>query len=519
MRSRWSKGKLASLARLSQRFNSIPHAQTAWRHNKAPNGILSARPPFSTMPLTTTHTAMHDPLTAFEQRWLAEATRLREEVTGPADDTMAVRRARATGGDLEHRILARAATLGERSGLMSAIHSRRQHIRLIALIAMTIAIMGGAGAASAVLGDGTHPVNVIWAISGLLGFHAITLLLWLIGRWLPLGASGSLAGQLWLQLQARLGAGPALTSVLQAHSSIAQQTGASYWWLGRVSHALWLATLSAALLTLVFLLATRRYGFVWETTILPADVFVQLTQILGALPAALGITMPDATMVLNAGETSGIDADRHAWSAWLVASVLLYGALPRAAALVICQFRWHRAQRAFRLDLDLPAYATLQARLMPNVEHSGISSAAPARLPSFHAAHHTTGAGDGRCLMALELADDLAWPPTGFSRAFDAGRIDSRDARHQALDHLAQHSAERLLLAIDARLSPDRGALALIAELSRYADDTAVWFYGQPADTTRMAHWRDGLQQIGLADDHIVDSADLARAWVEANHG
>jgi len=469
-------------------------------------------------PLTTTDTATRPTLDAFEQRWLAEAMRLRENTTGPADDAVAVRRARTAGGDVEQRIIVRATTLADTNGLLAAMTNLRQHTALIGLIALALAIIAGAGTASAVLGDGARPVNVIWAISGLLGFHVISLLLWLMGRWLPLGTSGSLAGQLWLRARERFGASHALAWIIQAQGSIARQTGASYWWLGRISHGLWLVTLIAALMTLVFLLATRRYGFVWETTILPANAFIQLTQALGALPAMLGIGMPDPDMVLNAGGASGIDADRQVWSAWLVASVLFYGALPRAALLLICHLRWRRAQGAFRLDLSLPGYAVLRNRLTPDVEHSGIRSAAPASLPSFHTAHRTIAAGARRCFMALELADDLAWPPDGFPTALDAGRIDSREARHQALDRLAQHGASRLLIAVDARLSPDRGALAVIAELSRYADDTAIWFYGQAADTARIDHWREALHQIGLASDHIVNTTDIARAWLEADH-
>ncbi|WP_369293815.1 DUF2868 domain-containing protein, partial [Klebsiella pneumoniae] len=34
------------------------------------------------------------------------------------------------------------------------------------------------------------------------------------------------------------------------------------------------------------MLATRRYGFVWETTILSADTFVAVTQALGTLPCS-----------------------------------------------------------------------------------------------------------------------------------------------------------------------------------------------------------------------------------------
>lgn len=457
-------------------------------------------------------------MTSFEQRWLAEATRLREHALGAEDDTGAVRAARAEAGDLEQRLVRRAAVMAEKNGLLDALSARRQHTTPVTLVALSLAVAAGAAAASAVLGDGSRPVNVVWAIGGLLGLHLLTLLLWLAGRWLPLGQSGSLAGRLWLRLQQRLGGTHPVAWVVQAQACIARQTGTTFWWLGRFSHALWLSSLCAALVTLVFLLATRRYGFVWETTILPADAFVRLTEILGALPAALGATLPDARMVLEAGGATPVDADRQAWSTWLVAAVVLYGIAPRALLLALCQYQWRRARRVFRLDLALPDYLTLQGRLMPDSERTGVSSQAPAHLPRFQAGHRQAALDGGPCLMALELADDLAWPPPGFASELDGGRIDSREARHRALDQLALHGASRLLIAIDARLSPDRGALALIAELSRYADDTAVWCYGLPDDPTRPQHWRDALTQIDLPATHIFDTEAAARQWLEEAH-
>ncbi|MBT0964176.1 DUF2868 domain-containing protein [Denitromonas iodatirespirans] len=452
----------------------------------------------------------------FEQRWLAEAVRLSEDSAGPADDASALRAARAAGGDLEQRIVTRASNLSSADRLRTAQGARRQHTAPLMVATLLLAAGAGSGAAGTVLGDGSRPVNIVWALSGLLGLHVLTLLLWLIGRWVPIGQSGSLAGQLWLWIRQRLSKAQPLAWVMQAQFEIARQARATYWWLGRLSHALWLTTLCTALLTLFFLLATRRYGFVWETTILPADTFVRLTQALALLPAALGITVPDATMVLNAGGSTAVDADRHAWSGLLVSALLLYGIVPRALLLLLCHFKWRQAQRRFRLDLTLPAYARLKNRLMPDTESAGICSAAPAKLPEFHAGHRTPGADHQRCLMALELADDLPWPPTDFPPAHDAGRIDSRETRHQALDQLAQHGAGRLLIAIDARLSPDRGALALIAELSRYADTTGAWLYGLPADVGRVRHWHEGLASIDLAAEHVFESRAAARDWLEA---
>ena len=72
-------------------------------------------------------------------------------------------------------------------------------------------------------------------------------------------------------------------------------------------------------------LATRRYGFVWETTILGADTFVAVTQALGTLPALLGFNVPTVEMIRISNDTNLYDNElvRQAWAVWLVPPVLV----------------------------------------------------------------------------------------------------------------------------------------------------------------------------------------------------
>ena len=69
------------------------------------------------------------------------------------------------------------------------------------------------------------------------------------------------------------------------------------WLLGAVSHAIWLLALGAALITLLAMLATRRYDFVWETTILDPRYVEQLALWLGSVPGMLGLPTPDAALI------------------------------------------------------------------------------------------------------------------------------------------------------------------------------------------------------------------------------
>ena len=101
------------------------------------------------------------------------------------------------------------------------------------------------------------------------------------------------------------------------------------WGLGLMVNALWALAMLAALVTLLLLLATRRYGFVWETTILGGDTFIALTQAIGALPALLGFSLPDVELIRASGDAAiASEVARQSWAGWLVGVVLVYGLLP-----------------------------------------------------------------------------------------------------------------------------------------------------------------------------------------------
>ena len=110
----------------------------------------------------------------------------------------------------------------------------------------------------------------------------------------------------------------------------------------------------------------------------------------------------------------------------------------------------------------------------------------------------------------------------------DGGRLDSREQRRAAREFFAAHPPRRLLVAVDARQTPDRGSLGLIAELADHAQSIRVWLAGldvrEAADSGtagsadrgpaaadgaaergagaaqagRLRQWREGLAGIGL---------------------
>ncbi len=324
-------------------------------------------------------------LTPLQKLWLTETVRLREEHAGPLEDQEANRLARTAGGDLPTRIQQRALHLAERDGLTAALTRWLQGARLALMLLAIVAVISGAGLAFAALGNGLTPVNVFWALGSLLGLNLILLISWALGL-LFAGEHSASLGRLWLWLSEKLARDAKAAQLAPALLLLLQRQKLNRWAVGVLVNGLWLLALLSALVILLTLLATRRYGFVWETTILGADTFVAVTQALGALPALLGFNVPTVEMIRASGDSAlNIESARQAWAAWLVGVLLVYGLLPRLILALLCLWRWKRGRAALRLDLNLPGYSQLRERLMPSSERLGVNDAAPEQL------HHVSG--------------------------------------------------------------------------------------------------------------------------------
>ena len=453
-------------------------------------------------------------LTPLQNLWLTETVRLREEHAGPLDDLEANRLARAAGGDLPSRIQRRALWLAERDGLTTALKHWLQGARLALVLLIILAMLSGAGLAFAALGQ--TPVNVFWALGSLLGLNLILLLSWALGL-IFAGEHGATLGRLWLWLSEKLARDAKAAQLAPALLLMLQRKKLNRWALGALVNGLWLLVMLSALVLLLTLMATRRYGFVWETTLLSADTFIHVTQALGHLPSLLGFNVPTVDMIRASGDGAlDIESARQAWATWLVGVLVVYGVLPRLMLALLCFWRWNSGKAALRLDLNLPGYAQLRERLMPSSERLGVNDPEPAQL------HRVEGgvsehASEGALLVAIELDEQRPWPPALPKNVSNAGILDSRESRHKLLEQLSRFPPARLAIACDPRRSPDRGSLALIAELARNASATRVWLLqappGEALDAERLGDWHIALQQLEL---EFADSAPLN--WLETGH-
>jgi hypothetical protein len=453
-------------------------------------------------------------LTPLQNLWLTETVRLREEHAGTLEDLEANRLARTAGGDLPSRIQRRALWLAERDGLTAALKHWLQGARLALVLLMIFAVLSGAGLAFAALGQ--TPVNVFWALGSLLGLNLILLLSWLLGL-IFAGEHGATLGRLWLWLSEKMARDAKAAQLAPALLLMLQRKKLNRWALGTLVNGLWLLAMLSALILLLTLMATRRYGFVWETTILSADTFIHVTHALGYLPSLLGFNVPTVEMIRASGDGAlDIESARQAWATWLVGVLVVYGVLPRLLLTLLCFWRWNSGKTALRLDLNLPGYAQLRERLMPTSERLGVNDPEPAQL---HRVESSVGefASEGALLVAIELDEQRPWPPALPKNVSNAGILDSRESRHKLLEQLSRFPPARLAIACDPRRSPDRGSLALIAELARSAGETRVWLLqappGEALDAERLGDWHIALQQLELP---FADCAPLN--WLETGH-
>jgi hypothetical protein len=453
-------------------------------------------------------------LTPLQNLWLTETIRLREEHAGPLDDLEANRLARAAGGDLPSRIQRRALWLAERDGLTAALKRWLQGARLALVLLMIFAVLSGAGLAFAALGQ--TPVNVFWALGSLLGINLLLLLSWALGL-IFAGEHGASLGRLWLWLSEKFARDAKAAQLAPALLLLLQRKKLNRWALGALVNGLWLLAMLSALILLLTLMATRRYGFVWETTILGADTFINVTRALGYLPSLLGFSVPTQEMIRASGDGAlDIESARQAWATWLVGVLVVYGVLPRLLLALFCFWRWNSGKAALRLDLNLPGYAQLRERLMPTSERLGVNDPEPAQL---HRVESNVGelVSEGALLVAIELDEQRPWPPALPKNVSNAGVLDSRESRHKLLEQLSRFPPARLAIACDPRRSPDRGSLALIAELARNAGATRIWLLqappGEALDGQRLGDWHAALQQLELP---FADCAPMN--WLESGH-
>lgn len=465
----------------------------------------------------------------FEALWLAETIRLQELESGasqhpmPASDQLP---ASLQEADLEQWLLQRAQHHTYAQGMRERMQAWFHSARILLFILLFFAIISGVGAAFGFFGSEVRSVNVIWTLIGLIGVNFLSLLLWLFGGRL----SGGFLGRLWFwgiahwprgRQQRDFGIEGKLAKAL---ARLMQGNGLGRWTLSSITHSAWLLALLASLGTMLLALSLRSYSFVLETTILSEGVFMDFVVGFGYLPSLLGFAIPDSSMIVSALSGDGLaqpELARRAWASWLSGGLIVYAILPRFLVWAASMLRFFLLRARLHLDLSEPGFAEYASS--PGSSR-GIVDAASTPPPVLQIAMQHRLQGQGSALLGLELGKPLRWPPQGLARD-SVGQlfeevIETREQRRAALQSLSARPPRALLVACDARLSPDRGSLHYLVELSNCASEIRIWLLqekGQHA-STRLALWQESLANIGLAPTAIMTEDAGALAWV-TQHG
>lgn len=505
------------------------------------------------------------PLSRFEACWLAEAVRLRELaeaaelgigiVGGSRSSVLAEESLPIVGGE-EAWLLRRAEAIARDNGMLEATLAWRRRAAVMLGLLCVLTVVSGCSAALGFFGAEERAVNVIWTLLGLIGMPVLALVLWIASSLLTGRVGAGVPGELWMWLMShapRFGGETnhaAEVAVVRALATMSSRSGLARWWLGFITHTLWLLMISACLVTILLVLSLRSYSFVLETTILAPEDMAGLVQNIAVLPASLGFAVPDAEMVtaalaatqpeesssvvaadlsadVNAGLATQSEAERRAWSSWLVGGLLVYALLPRLLVWMFAAVRLWQLRAGLALDIRLPGYTEL-LRQSASPESPGVVDAAPALPQPTQVADIHRVRNHDAVLLGLELGRDLLWPPARLAtpRTIAGGGyavtevVESREQRRSTLAQLAAHAPAKLLLACDVRLSPDRGTLGWIVEVSHYAGELRVWLVSP--DTAedvatawnRELTWRDSLAVIGLGAERVMTTESAAYAWL-----
>lgn len=428
---------------------------------------------------------------------ITEAVQLIEQA-GPLDDAAAMREAmQPPNATPQTRVARRASVLGERVGLQAELVRARNWAPWVALALVLAIVLAGLGLAGNVVGGSDRRINIMVALVSLLGLHAVTLVLWLVGLVLPLTSFNLSFGGLWMALTARVAGGrhgqaPVL---LRAATQLLARARLLPWAFGFVSHGIWALSFVVVLGSLLFALAFRRYTLGWETTILDPALFVDGVRLLGRAPGWLGFPVPDAASVLAPAPNASAQRD---WALWLTGCIVVYGLLPRLFLALCSALVWQRRKGHLLPDLAAPYYRQLMNRF---------DALAPATIvdadPGAARRHASDGlpageTGGAQMVVGFELPPEAPWPPADLHPdAEPVLRIDgSAVERRMLLDTAARLRPSALLLVCHAASSPDRGTERLLRELLGHCGECRLRLLG--GDAAARQRWQRWLVDTGL---------------------
>ena len=427
-----------------------------------------------------------------------------------------------SGGDFDGRLLRRAQYLIRQHSLQDTLsHAARIWGYSNILTTLLAVIIGALASLSAVSGVST--LNIYWILLVLVGFNLLSMGLWVVG--VCIGAEGLTSG-VFSKATAWVPAllGKTDTSKGKADRAWAECyfTGAvGKWRFSQMTQQLWLAYLSAGLGVLVAVLITRQFDFVWGTTLLSDEAFVQLTSILGQPLQSLGFAAPSAQQVMETRIGAGYQLSaehRYNWAQFLIGALLVFGIIPRLILWLISRALLGVAKSQFVLDNYLPYYIHLRQALMPTHGRSEIVDAdtkSSEATPSVATiVQERAGAGQVPATalwVAVELGNAVTWPLLYAGPEHNLGQVVDRASLDAIGQKIQASKGAEVAVVVMASRPPDRGLKRTILSLSTAAEHTwlvLIHTAGEPpVSDLRLAAWYHLARECKVPADHVIRRA------------
>lgn len=350
------------------------------------------------------------------------------------DPKVATDLAKSSDGTPTQKLIHRAEILDETDGLTHALHKGDFLVkgvsRAYAGISFIVGFIGVVGLLS------TQIINFFYVLLALLGWHTVTLVLWVIG----LKNANPYSG-IYGILNRIHPKSPIQSHAFEIYLEEFEQNGT--WQLGKIIHQAWLFGLLGSLLALLTMFLFKSYVFVWESTLLSPKHFVMILKFFGFVPSLFGF---DPTQI---DPTTG-DISHARLAILIIISVVIYGMIPRFLAYLLCHFK---AKWQFEIDANLYYYENLIRIFSQQIVDKDDFKPSPIKT-----VNAISPSKNKKVVATLEWAypDDTWYGQDNYTQ--NVGAVDTKDDIIHLLK-TAQTLEMPIVLGIDSRLLPDRGVL------------------------------------------------------------
>ncbi len=421
-------------------------------------------------------------------------------------------------GSFAGKAIARADQLASLTGLAKAYELFAQRARKLHWLIYAAMAVLGFFAVMQTLANVSGQINVYWLLILMLGLNSVSILLWIVFALRRAQTQSPLIAaqnKLLALFAKRSDQGAFFSTWTEAHLLAAP----GRWSVSKKLHWAWILYLLGGLAAMFIALTGRQYDFVWATTILSADAFVRITELLGTIPSALGFAIPTGEQVLASrlkSEPESLAALRNIWSSFIIACIVVYALIPRALLWIVSAVLLVLAQSRHEPDWEQPYFYALRARLLPESHSLGVVDAD--QNPSSSATSRTgLENGESETLEHLNLPDGayvgaFEWarnsvPDVPIKNPIVLGEINDVHAQTGALQAIKQNSKPTIIF-VELQRAADRGAVRFLGEITKLTELhlVIVKSRSQASDAARWAGWQSVCERIKLAADqtHLV---------------